>query len=280
MNRRAKLYLLVLPLLAIQAGCVELDPLASEDMAIGAGDSATISAADSVFPRSARAIESAVNHPSRLASDREQDDQRRAETVLAFFRIEPGMTVLDMYSGGGYYTELLSYLVGVSGRVVAHNNQPYLDFARDELERRYANNRLSNVTQLIAENNELELEPESFDAVIMIKAYHDLYYVDEAAGWAKVDVPKFLDEIYAALKPGGVLGIVDHNATPGSPSSTGATLHRIDPALIKRDVTAAGFTYAGETSVLRNPDDDLTKEVFADSVRDKTDRSVMRFWKP
>jgi predicted methyltransferase len=267
-------------LLALTAACIKLDPLASQEMAEGAGESATISTADSVFPRSARAIESAVNNASRLESDRQQDKQRRAQAVLSFFRIGPGMTVLDMWSGGGYYTELLSYLVGPSGRVVAHNNQPYLDFARDELARRYANNRLPNVERLIAENNELELEPKSFDAVIMIKVYHDLYYVDEPGGWAKIDIEKFLAEIFMALKPGGVLGIVDHNAMAGSPSSTAATLHRIDPALIKRDVNAAGFTYAGETSVLRNPNDDLSKEVFAPSVRGKTDRSVMRFWKP
>jgi predicted methyltransferase len=139
---------------------------------------------------------------------------------------------------------------------------------------------LPNVEQVIAENNELELAPESFDAVLMIKAYHDLYYVDEDAGWTKVDIPEFLAEIYAALKSGGVFGIVDHNAVAGSPGSTGGTLHRIDPVLIKRDVTAAGFIYAGETSVLRNPDDDLTQTVFAEALRDQTDRSVIRFWKP
>lgn len=282
MGRRTDRHVLILSVLLtlLQAGCIQLDSLASEEIALGAGDSATITAADSVFPASAREIEAAVNNPSRRSSDRRQDDQRRASAVLAFFGINPGMTVLDLYSGGGYYTELLSYLVGANGRVVAHNNQPYLSYAKDELAGRYDDNRLPNVEQLIAENNELQLASESFDAVLMIKAYHDLYYVDEDAGWTKVDIPKFLAEIYAALKPGGVLGIVDHNAAPGSPVSTGGTLHRIDPAVIKRDLTAAGFVYAGESSVLRNPDDDLTQTVFAEALRDKTDRSVMRFWKP
>ena len=280
MGRRTDQSILLVSLALLQSGCIQLDSRASENMAMGARDSATIAADDSIFPASAREIEAAVNNPSRRKSDRGQDDQRRAEAVLAFFGINRGMTVLDLYSGGGYYTEILSYLVGDAGRVVAHNNKPYLSYAKDELAGRYDENRLPNVEQLIAENNELELAPQSFDAVLMIKAYHDLYYVDEDAGWTKVDIPKFLAEIYAALKPGGVLGIVDHNAVAGSPGSTGGTLHRIDPALIKRDVTAAGFTYAGESSVLRNPEDDLTQTVFADALRDKTDRSVIRFWKP
>jgi len=280
MGRRTEHYILIILLAFLQAGCVELDLRASENIAIGAADSATITASDSIFPASAREIEAAVNNPSRRKSDRGQDDQRRAAAVLSFFGIQPGMTVLDLYSGGGYYTELLSYLVGGTGRVIAHNNQPYLGYAKDDLAGRYDNDRLSNVEQLIAENNELKLAPQSLDAVLMIKAYHDLYYVDEDAGWTKVDIPKFLAEIYAALKPGGVVGIVDHNAVAGSPGSTGGTLHRIDPVLIKRDLTAAGFTYAGESSVLRNPDDDLTQTVFADVLRDNTDRSVMRFWKP
>ena len=274
-------YCILIPALAVlQVGCIELDIRASEDIAIGAGDSATISASDAIFPASAREIEAAVNNPSRRTSDRRQDEQRRAAAVLAFFGVNPGMTVLDMYSGGGYYTELLSYLVGANGHVVAHNNEPYLSYAKDDLSGRYADNRLSNVKQLIAENNELQLESATFDVVLMIKAYHDLYYVDESAGWTKVDIPEFLGEIYAALKPGGVLGIVDHNAIPGSPSSTGGKLHRIDPVLIKRDVTAVGFIYAGESSVLRNPDDDLSQTVFANTVSDQTDRSVMRFRKP
>ena len=192
-------------------------------------------------------------------------------------------TPMNFLPGGGAEQDPEQWwqaLVGAAGRVVAHNNKPYLSYAKDELAGRYDDNRLPNVEQLIAENNELNLAPQSFDAVLMIKAYHDLYYVDEDAGWTKVDIPKFLAEIYSALKPGGVLGIVDHNAVAGSPGSTGGTLHRIDPVLIKRDVTAAGFTYAGESSVLRNPEDDLTQTVFADALRDKTDRSVIRFWKP
>jgi len=190
------------------------------------------------------------------------------------------MVVLDLYSGGGYYSELLSYIVGPVGRVVAHNNSAYLSLMKDELAMRYANGRLKNVERLVAENNELELTSNVFDVVIMIKAYHDVYYVDEKMGWNKIDRPTLLHEIFTALKPGGVLGVVDHVADFGAPPETGGTLHRIDPALIKRDMAVAGFIYDGESNVLRNPADDHSQTVFAPSVQGRTDRVVMRFRKP
>jgi predicted methyltransferase len=190
------------------------------------------------------------------------------------------MVVLDLYSGGGYYAELLSYIVGPAGRVVAHNNTPYLTFAKDELAIRYTEGRLSNVERIVAENNQLDLAENRFDAVIMIKSYHDVYFVSEDMGWLEIDRPELLQEIFTALKPGGVLGIVDHAADPGVQPESGGTLHRIDPAVIKRDMAAAGFRFEGESDVLRNPDDDRTRVVFDPSVRDRTDRVVLRFRKP
>ena len=97
--------------------------------------------------------------------------------------IQPGMTVLDMYSGGGYYTEMLSHIVGPEGSVIAHSNQAYAGFVGEEATNRYANNRLGNVEILMAENNELALPNASFDAIMMVLAYHDIYYVDPDNGW-------------------------------------------------------------------------------------------------
>jgi predicted methyltransferase len=258
-------------------GCRGLNPAASERLADGAVQSNTVPGSAIMDPA---VVDAALNHPQRRSVDREQDERRETAAVLSFFGIDTGMTVLDLYSGGGYYAELLSYLVGPTGRVVAHNNTPYLSFAKDELAVRYSDDRLPNVEQLVAENNELELESEIFDAVLLIKAYHDIYYVDEEEGWAEIDRELFLGAIYASMKSGGVLGIVDHVAAPGSPASTGGTLHRIDPELIKRDMAAAGFRYDGQSNVLRNPDDDFDQGVFDPAVRDHTDRIVMRFRKP
>ncbi|MBT8441948.1 MAG: methyltransferase domain-containing protein [Gammaproteobacteria bacterium] len=226
------------------------------------------------------AADAALKNPQRRPADRTQDDRRKAAAVLEFFGIQPGMVVLDLYSGGGYYSELLSYLVGPEGRVVAHNNTPYLSFAGTEVAERYRGGRLPNVEQLIAGNNELDLPVQRFDAVVMIKAYHDVYFVDEEIGWARIDRPEFLREVFEAMKPGAVLGIVDHAAAPGAAAETGGTLHRIDPEIIKSDMKAAGFVLEAQSDILRNPQDDYSTRVFDDSVRDRTDRVVMRFRKP
>lgn len=259
------------------AGCGGLDPDASARMADGAMGSSRPSSSAIMQPAAADA---ALKNPQRRPADRTQDDRRHAAAVLDYFGIQPGMAVLDLYSGGGYYSELLSYLVGPTGRVVAHNNTPYLTFAKTELAERYREGRLPNVEQLIAENNELELPTQRFDAVLMIKAYHDVYFVDDEIGWAEIDRAQFLAEVYDAMKPGAILGIVDHVAAPGAPPETGGTLHRIDPDLIKRDMTAAGFVFDGQSDMLRNPEDDYSRSVFDESVRDRTDRVVMRFRKP
>jgi predicted methyltransferase len=272
------------------AACIQLDPVASERMATSAAAPSTIGSTDRLEPispssipsssNSPSAIDSAISHPARLQVDREQDQRRKAAEVLGFFGIRPGMVVLDLYSGGGYYTELLSIIVGPAGRVVAHNNTPYLMFAKDELAARYKDERLINVEQIVAENNQLELEAGAFDAIIMIKSYHDVYFVSEDMGWVEIDRPGLLREIFSALKPGGVLGIVDHAADPGTPPESGGTLHRIDPAVIKRDMETAGFLFSGAIDILRNPVDDRSQVVFAPAVQGQTDRVVLRFRKP
>ncbi len=222
----------------------------------------------------------AVAHPERTDADRARDAGRQPATVLEFFRIAPGMTVLDLYSGGGYYTELLSHVVGPQGRVTAHNNQAYLGFAGAEIEARYADDRLPNVTILMAENNELEPAAEAYDAVTMILTYHDMYYADPDNGWPPIDGARLLAELKKGLKPGGTVGIVDHHAEPGSPADTGGTTHRIDVDIVIREMQEAGFELDGSSDVLRNPEDDHSKLVFDPSVRGNTDRFVLRFVKP
>lgn len=275
-------------------GGPRLDPARSEVLAGSARDAATTPAPvlrseEARKPPGSRpgaadlqamAVQMALAHKDRPAADRVRDTPRQSAAVLRFFGIRPGMTVLDLYSGGGYYTEILSYLVGAQGRVVAHNNTPYLNFARAELASRFVPGRLPNVTRLTAENNELRLAPGEFDAVLMTDVYHDIYFVDEKAGWPRIDGPRLLAELYQALKPGGVLGVVDHAALPGAPPETGGTLHRIDPGLLKAGITAAGFVLDGESDALINPADDRTKSAFDPSVRGRTDQVVLRFRKP
>lgn len=281
-------------LLACTAGGPVLDPQRSAELAGSARDASTqakppLMSEAAVKPPGNRpqpadltelAILSALANAQRPAADRVRDAQRQSAAVLRFFGIAPGMTVLDLYSGGGYYTEILSYLVGPQGRVVAHNNTPYLQFAKNELATRYAEGRLANVERLIAENNALSLPVGSFDAVLMTDVYHDVYLVDEKNGWSRIDGPKMLAEIYTSMRPGAVLGVVDHAAAPGAEPEVAAALHRIDPALLRRDMEAAGFVLDGQSDVLRNPADDGSRSSFDPGVRGQTNQVVLRFRRP
>ncbi len=223
-------------------------------------------------------IQQAINHPDRPAADRERDASRKPGEVLAFFGITPGMAVLDVFSGGGYYAEIVSHLVGPDGTVIIHNNDAYINFVKDELAQRYAGGRLANITPIIAEANTLQLPEESIDAALLILGFHDFYYRDK--DWPEIDTAKTLSNIFHALKPGGVFGVVDHRAEAGSPPETGNTLHRIDPALVTMHAEAAGFILEAESDILRNLDDSLTLHMGDQAIRSKTDRFVFRFRKP
>lgn len=222
----------------------------------------------------------AVANADRPEADRSRDAGRKPAEVLEFFGIYPGMRVLDVFSGGGYYTELVSYLVGAEGHIVAHSNNAYLRFVGDEFKARHADNRLPNADVLMAENNELELEADQFDAILIILGYHDMYWVAPDKDWLKIDIPRLHAELYKSLKPGGILGVVDHRADAGSPPETGGTLHRIDPAIVIAGLGKAGFVLDAESDLLHTVDDDYNKNVFDPAVRGKTDRFVLRFTKP
>ena len=259
----------ILIAIAFITGCSEPDAPATADSPVATTNSLN---EQSIY-------ELAVASSGRTDADRQRDAGRKPAEVLEFFGIEPGMSVLDMFSGGGYYTELLSLIVGADGKVVAHSNSAYASFVADQVAARYGDNRLANVEVLMAENNELSLPAEEFDAVMLILSYHDIYFVNPANGWPKIDGPAFVAELRQSLKPGGTLAIVDHYAEAGSPRETGGTLHRIDPEIIISELSEAGFQLEAKSQVLRNMDDDYAKNVFDPEVQGRTDRFVLRFRK-
>jgi len=224
------------------------------------------------------AIAESLASPERIELDRKSDPLRRPDLVLEFFELKPGMTVLDLFSGGGYYTEIVSRVVGAEGKVVAHNNEAYLAFAKDSLEGRYTGNRLPNVKRVTAEADELELPVNTFDMALAMLTWHDFYYLDEENGWPAIDETALMQKLCDALKPGAVLGLTDHVAVSGSnPEESGQALHRIDPQRIRNDLAGSCFEYEGEINVLRNPDDDLSQPMFAQGIRGRTDRIVYKF---
>jgi predicted methyltransferase len=189
------------------------------------------------------------------------------------------MTALDLGAATGWYSEILARVVGSGGRVIAHNHPGARStLPAEDFEARYGNGRLPNVEQLFVRHNHLHLPPESVDVVLMSMVYHDTYWHREGVDWGPIYAQALLESLRAALKPGGIVGVVDHYAAAGSdPFASVMAVHRIDPAVVRRDFVAAGFALDGESDVLRNPNDDHSLSVFNATVIGRTDRFVLRF---
>ena len=225
-------------------------------------------------------VQEAVDNPARSETDTALDEKRKPAEVLTFFRIKPGMKVLDIFAGGGYYAEMLSYVVGETGSVTLYNNNPWDNFVNKQVADRLKDNRLPNVNALTLEPAELDTVDGQYDAAIFVLGMHDLYYEDSDNGWPAIDVSGFLQQIHRLIKPGGTLGIIDHNAAAGTDAAVvGKSLHRVDPARVIADLESAGFVLEKKSGILANPDDDHTMLVFDASMRWQSDRSVLRFKK-
>ena len=223
-------------------------------------------------------ISAVLNHPDRSEADRARDERSKPGQLLEFSGIKPGQTVVDVFSGGGYYAEILSRFLGESGKVIAHNNSSYVSYAGEDLKVRYGEQRLTNVQQVVQEANDLDVGTEVADAAFLVLAYHDIYY--RAEGWPAIDGPIFLANIRRALKPGGVVLVVDHRAVAGSSADSGNDIHRIDPALVRQGMEAAGFRFEREADFLANSNDNLLSSVFDPAVQGKTSRFVHLYRKP
>ncbi len=222
------------------------------------------------------AISEAVSAPDRPADDKALDAGRNPAQWLAFFGIQPGMQVADLFAGGGYTTELLARIVGPDGKVYSVNPPFPEPFKRigDQWQARLKEPALSNVVAVQKPFSAPDFQiapPGSLDAVIIHENYHDL------VGF-KDDLAKINGAVLAALKPGGVYGIVDHAAAKGSGDRDVSTLHRIDEDFVINQVEKAGFKLAGASGALRHPEDDHTWRVF--EKRGQTDRFVLKFVKP
>lgn len=220
------------------------------------------------------AIDAAVADTTRPAADRDRDAERKPAEMLAFAGVKPGMVVVDMLPGGGYFTRLFSDVVGPTGKVIA--------YVPDEM---YRPKSLEAVTAIAAEPAHANIQPEHnpalapgpaniVDVVWTSQNYHDLHNV------SGLDVIAFNKVIYASMRPGGVYVVLDHSAPAGSGLSDTSTLHRIDEATVRKEVEAAGFVFDGESKVLANPADPRTTKVFDPSIRGHTDQFVLRFRKP
>ena len=224
-----------------------------------------------------KAIAAAIADPARPEADVKRDADRKPAEVLAFAGVRPGEKVADLIAGGGYFTRLFAKAVGPDGHVYVIQPAEIIKIAPTYLKQiqdvvaGYPNATLVTDALPAALNT-----PEKLDLVWTSQNYHDMH--DPFMG--PEDMAAVNKAVFDALKPGGVYLILDHVAAPGSGLSATNTLHRIDPEAVKREVTAAGFVFDGESKILRNPADPHTANVFDKSIRGHTDQFIFRFRKP
>ncbi|HUQ13351.1 MAG TPA: methyltransferase domain-containing protein [Novosphingobium sp.] len=218
----------------------------------------------------------AIAAAGRAEANRKLDESRNPTAVLDFAGYKRGDVIADFMAGGGYYTELLSQVVGPRGRVYATEPSVFYDAkVWEPLTKSH-----SNVATLVQPVAAMQLAPGSVDSVFAHLVYHDLYWESEKYKFARVEPAAIAANWFAALKPGGTVVIVDHVGPAGDTRALVEKFHRIDPAQVKADMAAAGFELVAESGVLHRSDDPHTAGVFDPSVRGKTDRFMLKFRKP
>ncbi len=217
----------------------------------------------------------AINAPDRSEAHRERDANRHPEATLTFSQIEPGSRVLDLGAGGGYFTLLMSGLMGPEGHVTGQNPQSWADrFGANwpEVHGAMIASR-GNMDFMVAEFDDLGVAPGSYDAITFMLTYHDAALIHE-------DRTAMNRGMFEALRPGGLLLLSDNSGPDGSGLATTDTLHRIGQELVRAELEAAGFVLVMESDALRNPDDDRSLYVFDDAIRGRQDKFLMLFQRP
>jgi predicted methyltransferase len=235
------------------------------------GKSASAGSAASV------SIAQAVADPRRPASDLALDATRHGADVLKLAGIKPGWKVADLMQGQGYYTRLFVAKVGDKGKVYAWSPEEFIASKPARYEEPLSVLARDYPGHLIPMRSQFDdlVFPEPLDLVFTSQNYHDLHehkFKDSLA--AEMNA-----KVYRSLKPGGVYLVVDHVANPDTVDAPN-TVHRIDPAVLRREIEAAGFIFDGESDALRNPQDDHKLVVVAPAIRGHTDQIIYRFRKP
>jgi predicted methyltransferase len=223
--------------------------------------------------------DAAVQHAGRSASDLKRDALDHPAELLRLAGVGPGMQVADMLAGDGYFSELLGSVVGPGGHVLMINNSSFDKWSDGDRQKRLADRRLPNVEYRLVDLDHMNLAAASLDAIVLSKVYHDLYWVDTTGIWPKFDTSGVLDQLVAALKPGGVLLLIDHSAKAGHGSADASTLHRIEEDYARRDFERRGLHVIGHSDLLRRPDDARELVSYKEPMLGKTDRFVLVFRK-
>ena len=231
------------------------------------------------------AIQAAIDSPDRPAADKQRDEGRRPAIALQFFGVNPGQTLIEFVATGGVTAELLSRVVGPKGKVYMQNVPAFYErpagpsgkSGKDLVEDRLANNRLPNVVRVDKPLDDLGIAPASVDGAVMNLVFHDMFWITND------NVAPVLKNLYATLKPGGWVGVIDHAAPAGTGSEFAKNQrgqHRIDEDFAKKMFADAGFKLVKESDAMRNPGDDRTKAFFQMEKGTYTDRFMVVFQKP
>jgi predicted methyltransferase len=220
----------------------------------------------------------AVAAKGRSADFLALDASRKPADVLAFMQLKPGMHTLDLLAGSGYYADLMARIVGPKGSVVAFSPATYMEgkskAALEALAKRHKNLRYSgDMRALMSATN-------SVDFVMLHLNYHDFYFESVAYKIPRTDPNQVLAGLFNAVKPGGIVAVVDHVGPAGDTRAIVDKLHRIDPETVKADFLRAGFVLEAQSDILKVATDDHTTNVFDPAMRGKTDRFAFRFRKP
>jgi predicted methyltransferase len=225
-------------------------------------------------------IAAAVASPARSSDNIKLDESRKPAEVLHFLGLKSGMKVLDLFGANAYWAEISAPAVGSKGHVtVWEPTQFYKDKAKESFAAFMA--KQPNVSIVSSPFEAPDLPKNYADFVMLNLNYHDTYWQSDKYGIPRMDPNAFLKSVYAAMKPGAVIGVIDHVASANSDTrATVEKFHRIDPNVVKADFERAGFVFAGSSDLLRNPADDHTLLVFDPAIRSKTDRFIFKFKKP
>ena len=206
------------------------------------------------------------------------DASRKPAEVLKFLGLQQGMWVADPFGGNLYWAEITAPAVGPKGRVTIWEPKQF-----------YSQKIYDNYMALKAKQPNVWMRVSPFEApdllgkydfMLINLDYHDVYWESAKNGVVRMDPDQWLKVIYAAMKPGAVVGVIDHVANPGDTRATVEKYHRIDPNVVKADFKRAGFVLEAESKMLRNPADDHSLLVFDPAIRGHTDRFVFKFRKP
>jgi predicted methyltransferase len=224
-------------------------------------------------------VEAAVSDPRRPYDQVKLDANRKPAASVLFSEAKAGDRIADVMSGNGYFTRILSQVVGPAGHVYAYiPTEQIAHCSPQEIAGTQAIARDSsyrNVSLLTGSLTDFRL-PKALDLIWMSQSYHDLH--DSFLGPANVAVLN--KAIFEALKPGGVFLVIDHVAEAGSGLRDTETLHRIDPVRMMREIEGAGFVFESHSDALRNTDDDHKLVIFDPNIRGRTDQVLFRFRKP